>query len=77
MDIKEFDKKYAEVGGIKELSEMRALLMPQASIAKRFGVSKERVRQWMLEFFGRKYDPRPARKKVKERSLKTLMNNIS
>lgn len=59
MTVKEFNKLY---GGRKQgmimLTQMRSMAYPQDEIASHFGVVKERVRQWMVEFFGCEYDPR-------------------
>ncbi len=71
MDIKQFDKKYSNKGGIRELMHMRAELMPLRVIASRFEVSRERVRQWMIEMFGEKYDPRADRRKKKEEAIES------
>ncbi len=62
MNVREFDEKYKKFGGIKTLTKMRGTLATQEAIAIAYRVSKERVRQWMLEFFGDVYDPRPERK---------------
>lgn len=63
MEVKEFNKLY---GGRKQgmimLTQMRSMAYQQDAIANHFGVTKERVRQWMLEFFGSEYDPRIDRK---------------
>jgi|GEM_PF-3736299 len=64
MNIKDFEKKYSDKGGINKLTQHRALMEPQAYIAEYFGVSKERVRQWMKEFFGSAYDKRKDRQNV-------------
>lgn len=65
MNVKDFNDKYkAEHGGIMMLTEMRALLFPLDNIGSYFGVSKERVRQWMEEFFVTPYDPRPGRREA-------------
>lgn len=58
MIVKTFNETYGDKGGMVILNEMRALKMKQDVIANHFGVTKERVRQWLLEFFGKKYDPR-------------------
>lgn len=58
MMLKTFNKEYKKKGGMIMLNEMRALKNTQDSIANHFGVTKERVRQWLLEFFGKEYDPR-------------------
>ena len=62
MIVKEFEEKYKDKGGIVKLTEMRSLAETQQSIAEHFGVSKERVRHWMYEFFGSQYDARSDRK---------------
>mgnify|MGYP000907637425 CR=1 FL=1 len=62
--IEEFNKNYKDSGGLMKLIEMRALLYSQEYIATHFGVTKERVRQWMWLFFGEKYDPRVQRKNI-------------
>jgi len=64
MQVKKFEEKYGTKGGIQKLTELRSLFFTQDYIAKQFGVSKERVRQWMLEFFGSRYDPRPDREEA-------------
>lgn len=64
MKIKEFEAKYGKQGGIEKLTQLRALLFSQDFIAEHFGVSKERIRQWMKEFFGSTYDKRKDRKDI-------------
>lgn len=64
MTIEKFQNIYIKKGGIAKLTELRSLFYTQKYIAKHFRVSGERVRQWMLEFFGSKYDPRPDRKEA-------------
>ena len=61
MLIKQFQKKYGDRGGMTKLTELRSLYYSQQYIAGYFGVTRERIRQWMLEFFGSPYDPRPDR----------------
>lgn len=65
MNVREFNKKYREKGGISKLIEMQSMLIPQKTIAKHFGVSQERIRQWTVEFFGYKYDPRQQRREIR------------
>ena len=62
MTIQKFEEKYKDKGGIEKLTEMRALLFSQRHIANHFGVTRDRVRQWTIQFFGRTYDPRPEKK---------------
>lgn len=69
MTIEEFNDKYNEQGGIKILSDMRSALSTQKAISLHFGVSVERVRQWMIEFFGEIYDPREERKLMRVKSI--------
>lgn len=64
MNAEKFDKKYSKYGGVKQLAKMRNSFVPQKKIAEHFFVSRERVRQWMLEIFGSEYDPRPDRRKI-------------
>ncbi len=64
MNVKEFESKYQDRGGIEKLTELRSLFFAQKYIAKHFGVSPERVGQWTLELFGTRYDPRPERKEA-------------
>lgn len=73
MTIKQFNKKYKEQGGIKQLSNMRENLETLRSISGFFNVSSERVRQWMVEFFGEKYDPRCERRKKTIKAIKELI----
>lgn len=62
MKIELFNKKYQSFGGFAKLSEMKKNFFTLLEIAKHFGVSKERARQWMIELFGEKYDPRMQRR---------------
>lgn len=62
MDAPKFKEKYKDKGGMNKLTELRSLFFGQKYIAKHFGVSQESVRNWMLGFFGRDYDPREDRK---------------
>lgn len=62
MNVKEFNTVYGRKQGMLMLTQMRSMDATQDSIANHFGVTKERVRQWMLEFFGVEYDPRVGRK---------------
>lgn len=71
MNIDKFEKKYQLYGGIKQLIKMRNSLSSQSEIAKHFRVSKERVRQWMVEMFNSNYDPRQERR---EKKIKEMVN---
>lgn len=62
LDTYVFNEKYGKKGGIAKLTESRALMLTQDAIAKHYGVSKERIRQWMEKFFGGIYDPRAPRR---------------
>ena len=75
MNIKDFESKYVEKGGIKKLAEFRSLFFGLDYIAKHYGVSKERVRQWMKYFFGSVYDPREDRKDAIVASMIDFANN--
>lgn len=74
MMIKDFNNKYIENGGIKQLSDMRENLKSLKEISEHFSVSIERVRQWMVDFFGEKYDPRYERRKKTIRAIEKLIN---
>ena len=73
MTIEDFNKKYKLQGGIKQLSTRRENLDTLKSISEHFEISIERVRQWMIEFFGEKYDPRYERRKRKIETIKNLI----
>jgi len=73
MTIQEFDKKYKKNGGIKQLTLMREKLETLEKISNKFGVCKERVRQWMTDLFDEKYDPRNERRKRKIEVIKKLI----
>lgn len=77
MNTKEFDKKYRDKGGIFMLKHMRERLTPLKIIAHHFSVSRERVRQWMQELFGEKYDPRPARREKAVQDMIDFYNKTS
>ena len=64
MNKKLFENKYGSKGGMKQLTKMRSSLSTQKAISLQFGVSRERVRQWMLEFFSDTYDPREKRREI-------------
>lgn len=71
MTVKEFNTTYGRKQGILMLTQMRSSSNTQDMIANHFGVSKERVRQWMIEFFGSEYDPRQDRK---ERMMNSMLD---
>lgn len=73
MTIKQFNKKYKDQGGIKQLSKMREELETLKEIAKHFNVCVERIRQWTVEFFGEIYDPRYERRKRTIEVIKSLI----
>jgi len=62
MNREKLDEKYNECGGFKKLLEMKIELKSLEEISKVFNVSKERIRQWMIELFGTNYDPRRDRR---------------
>ena len=76
MTIKEFNKKYNQLGGIKQLSNMKANFDTLKEISEYFGVSKERVRQWMIELFGEKYDTRYDRRDKRIEIVQQLIKKI-
>ena len=66
----EFDKKYNGKGGIDMLLIMtKKKYLPLRTIALHFGVCAERVRQWMIEMFDWRYDPRIPRREQKIEAL--------
>lgn len=73
MTIQQFNKKFKRQGGIKKLVDMRYNCYTLRSISEHFHISKERVRQWMVLFFGEKYDPRIERKERKIRNIELLI----
>ena len=73
MDIETFNSIYKKRGGIKQLSLMREKLESLDEISKRFGVCKERARQWMTELFDEQYDPRKERRRRKVEIVKDLI----
>jgi hypothetical protein len=73
MTIKEFNNKYKLIGGIKQLSIMRENYESLDRIAFTFRVSKERARQWMVEFFGERYDPRTKRRERRIEAMKKVI----
>ena len=64
MKIEKFNKLYSNEGGITKLTELRALCYTQKYIANHFGVSLTTVNEWMVKFFGERYDPRQDRKEA-------------
>lgn len=77
MNIKDFDKKYKDKGGSQMLNRMRADLLPQKVISHHFKVSQERVRQWMMEMYKEKYDPRLERKEIALQKMVKFYENTS
>jgi hypothetical protein len=64
MTLKDFENKYAIKGGMQKLTELRSLYFTNRYIAYHFGVSQQSVVNWMLQFFGSRYDPREDRKEA-------------
>jgi len=77
MNSKKFETKYGDKGGLGRLIQMKNNLSPQKEIAEHFGVTQERVRQWIWEFFGVKYDPRYERRKTVLREMLNYAINHS
>ncbi len=73
MTIEKFNELYGEKGGIGKLTEMRDSLSTLVSISVHFGVSRERIRQWMIQLFGEAYDPRKKRRENKIEAIKELI----
>lgn len=71
----EFDAKYGDRGGFIVLKEFKDNLASLKEIALHFKVSRERVRQWMVELFGEEYDPREARRnKVVQQMVDSIVS---
>lgn len=72
-----FDNKYKSKGGIKQLKKMMDDLCTLEQIGKHFGVvGKDRVRQWIRDYFGVTYDPRPLRRRKKVDDILVLFEKI-
>lgn len=74
MIIKEFNKKYRRQGGIKKLFKMKEDLETLKKIADQFGIGRESIRQWMIEFFKEPYDPRKERRKRKIELIENMIH---
>ena len=66
MNRHEFEIVYGSRGGFDQIDIMIKRLCTLQQIAEHFGVSRERVRQWSVEIFGKKYDPRTMRRKMRK-----------
>ena len=75
MTITEFNKKYKLKGGIKQLFDMREDLATLKEISEHFGISRERIRQLMVDLFKENYDPRYERREKTIRAIKNLIVN--
>ena len=62
MNIKKFNEKYQSKGGFAKLTELKQNLATLENIGKHFELSKERIKQLMIVFFGEAYDPRKDRR---------------
>lgn len=70
MDINNFEEMYGNKGGVKILKEFMDNGFTTNFIGEHFGVSAERVKQWCVEMFGKRYDPRQQRREYRiERML--------
>jgi len=76
MNTENFNKIYEEKGGFELLEKMVHSSATQKTIANYFGVSGQRVKQWVNEMFGINYDPRKFRKMKKINDMKTLIEEI-
>lgn len=76
MTLKTFEENHSKQGGVKKLSEMKEDNATLESISKHFGVSKTRVRQWMDEIFGQKYDPRKTRRDKKVEAISNMIKKF-
>lgn len=77
MDVKLFNEKYKDKGGIGKLNEFRALLFTHAYIGEHFGVDKQRAKQWIQELYGENYDPRETRREAIIKSMIDFAKNNS
>lgn len=75
MNIDRFNEKYIDKGGVAKLAEMRAEMRPQGYIARHFGVSRERVKQWIKDMFGTDHDMRKARREKTIREMIEFARN--
>lgn len=76
MTTQDFEKEYGDKGGIKILEEFVDNGFTTKFIGDHFGVTKERVGQWIEEIFGEKYDPRQMRKEYRiEKMIEFAMEN--
>ena len=64
-----FNAKYKEMGGYMQLNEMVNNAEPLSVIAIYFGVTKERVRQWIHELLGGETNLRAIRKERKIQNI--------
>lgn len=52
LSVKTFEERYKQLGGLKKLTELRALHCRRSYISNHFKVSQGTVRMWMRKFFG-------------------------
>ena len=64
MSKESFEIKYKDKGGLIKLREMMNDNETLSDIGRHFGVTRDRVRQWVHEYFQIKYDPRYARRQI-------------
>ena len=69
-----FNEKFHDKGGLGQLIIMKENLCTLKKIAEHFGVTRERVRQWMVDLFGDKYDPRYSRRQKKIDLINRILN---
>ena len=65
MNKEDFEEKFKDKGGLEILKEFMENSFTLDFIGDHFGVTKERVAQWIKEIFGEKYDPRETRKEYR------------
>lgn len=76
MNIVNFDYKYKDKGGFRIIKEMMASNMTKKSIALHFGVSTPRVKQWIEDLTGERYDPRRKRRAARIEESKKILKEI-
>lgn len=76
MTVDLFNKRYGEKGGIYKLLDMKSNLATLKQISEHFGVGKERVRQWMVDLTGEKYDPRFERRSRRIEEISMFLKGL-
>lgn len=75
MKIQRFETEYGDKGGIRKLTEMRAMMYKLTAIGSHFGVGRDTVSNWTKRFFGDKHDARFDRKAAVMNSMIDFAKN--